>query len=346
MKYIVMECHDSYAVLLDEEGRFVKAAALRYQVGETVENPVLMRDVSASSGANRNARLLRLFTGTAAALAACLVLVFGLRFYQTHLAAYSSILLSINPEVRMDLNRQGDVIELTGTNEDGVLLLEGYDGSGKSRLTVTQELIDRAIDMGFLSEGGQISFSIDTPDEVLFQEYGLELRDGVTTYLADRLTVTIRITDAAVIPGNSSADAPAPSTEPAAVPSSEADAQTDGQTRPASSQSSGTAQPSSEASPVSTQPATQAPTQPSSQATAPAPTQAPTQAPTPAPAQPSTQAPTAPPSTQAPGSGDSGYDSPAGDSAYEEQPEGDSAYEAEPENSGDSAYGDGSDDDD
>ena len=44
MKYIVMECHPSYAVLLDEEGRFVKAANLHYETGQTVCEPVLMRE--------------------------------------------------------------------------------------------------------------------------------------------------------------------------------------------------------------------------------------------------------------------------------------------------------------
>ena len=34
MNYLVMEVHPAYAVVLDEEGRFLKAANLRYQVGE------------------------------------------------------------------------------------------------------------------------------------------------------------------------------------------------------------------------------------------------------------------------------------------------------------------------
>ena len=43
MKYIVMECHYSYAVLLDRNGKFVKAANMGYKVGETVEDPVLIK---------------------------------------------------------------------------------------------------------------------------------------------------------------------------------------------------------------------------------------------------------------------------------------------------------------
>ena len=39
-----MECRRSYAVLLDQEGRFVKAANLRYEVGQTVFDPVLLEE--------------------------------------------------------------------------------------------------------------------------------------------------------------------------------------------------------------------------------------------------------------------------------------------------------------
>ena len=44
MKYIVMECHFSYAVLLDENGKFLKAANRGYQVGQTVCDPTLVGD--------------------------------------------------------------------------------------------------------------------------------------------------------------------------------------------------------------------------------------------------------------------------------------------------------------
>ena len=37
MKYLVMECGLSYAVVLDQEGRFLKVANLNYQIGQTEE---------------------------------------------------------------------------------------------------------------------------------------------------------------------------------------------------------------------------------------------------------------------------------------------------------------------
>ena len=109
--------------------------------------------------------------------------------------SYSSIYLTINPEIRMSLNRLGEVLELKGTNQDGEILLDGYDGKGKDKVTVTDELIDRAIEMGFLSEGGQVSFSIDTPEEALLQEYGEEMETEVKQHLKNRISITIEIVD-------------------------------------------------------------------------------------------------------------------------------------------------------
>lgn len=188
MNYLVMECHPGYAILLDEKGRFLKAANLYYEIGQTIQNPVLMKEPS-----KQKRNIIRLISSSVAAAAACLLLFFGLNYYHDYMEPYSFIYLTINPEVQLDLNRQGIVVDLSGTNDDGKELIEGYDGKGKDKLTVADELIDRAIDMGFLAEGGQVSFSIDTPDEILFQEYGTQLRTGVTEHLDGRITVEIEI---------------------------------------------------------------------------------------------------------------------------------------------------------
>lgn len=71
MKYIVMECHTSYAVLLDENGVFLKAANLHYEVGQTVSNPVLMQENQTSKDKTQKA-----IKNTLIAIAACLVLIF------------------------------------------------------------------------------------------------------------------------------------------------------------------------------------------------------------------------------------------------------------------------------
>lgn len=173
MKYIVMECRPSYAIVLDEEGRFLRTANLRYEVGQTVEHVVLMREQKALSVR------LRVLAGAAGATAACLALTLGAGYYQTYVRTYSHIYMSINPDVQMDLNRKGTVVGLSGMNADGQALLADYDGKGKDKTLVADELIDRALDMGFLTAGGQVAFLIDAPEEEIFEAYGIELRTQV-----------------------------------------------------------------------------------------------------------------------------------------------------------------------
>lgn len=190
MKYLVMECFNSYAVLLDEEGRFVKSANLSYEVGDTVENPVLMLEPPLEKGIGTK-RTTNRVVATVLAFAAIFALFFGVNYYQQNFLPYSSIFMAINPEVEMILNKNGDVLEVNGTNTDGITLIENYEPSSKNRVEVANELMDRAIEMGFLSEGGSVSIAIDTPDKDLFEKYGIELRSE----LDGRISITIEITD-------------------------------------------------------------------------------------------------------------------------------------------------------
>lgn len=204
MKYLVMESFDSYAVLLDEDGRFVKSANLGYEVGDTVKNPVLMRDKPLEKKSRTVPK--RLISGIVA-IAAIVMLFFGYNFYQNNYLPYSSIFMAINPEVEMVLNRNGEVLEVDGANEDGLALIQDYEPMSDDKVEVANKLVDRAIEMGFLAEGGQISFAIDTPEQVLFEEYGIELREEVD----GRLSITIEITD---IDNQNNTQEPAPESEP------------------------------------------------------------------------------------------------------------------------------------
>lgn len=190
MKYIVMECHTSYAVLLDENGVFLKAANLHYEVGQTVSNPVLMQENQTSKDKTQKA-----IKNTLIAIAACLVLIFSTEYYQYATMPYSTILLSINPQVQMQLNKKGNVVEITGTNEDGKTLLNGYNAKGKSKTTVADELVERAVEMGFLKDGGNVTFSIDTPDKDLYKKYENELKSSVNPDNENSININIIIKD-------------------------------------------------------------------------------------------------------------------------------------------------------
>ena len=157
MSYLVMEVHPAYAVVLDEEGRFLKAANLRYQVGDTVRDIVELRHPR-----EKRPALWKPLSGVAG-LAACLCIVF-FGYYQPNFVPYGALRIQINPDVELTLSRTDRVLELEGLNADGRVLIEGYDYGGKDREDVTEELVERAIDMGYLSGGETVSITVTSAD--------------------------------------------------------------------------------------------------------------------------------------------------------------------------------------
>ena len=157
MNYLVMEVHPAYAVVLDEEGRFLKAANLRYHVGDTVRDIVELR-----CPREKRPALWKPLSGVAG-LAACLCIVF-FGYYQPNFVPYGALRIQINPDVELTLSRTDRVLELEGLNADGQILIEGYDYGGKDREDVTEELVERAIDMGYLSGGETVSITVTSAD--------------------------------------------------------------------------------------------------------------------------------------------------------------------------------------
>lgn len=157
MNYLVLETHPAYAVLLDEEGRFLKAANLRYQVGDTVQNIVELRQPKAKSPA-----AWKPLAGLAG-LAACFCLVF-FGWYQPNFTAYGTLHIQINPDVEMTVSRTDRVLDLEGLNADGEDLIEGYSYRGKDRETAADELVERAIHMGYLADGDTVSITVTSAD--------------------------------------------------------------------------------------------------------------------------------------------------------------------------------------
>lgn len=154
MEYLIMECHPSYAVALDRRGRFVKVANLGYQVGQEVSEVVQMREPG-SSGVIRWRPLLT--------MAACLCIVF-VGIWQMGLLSMGTVLIQINPQIRLSVNRMERVISAEAVNADGAKVLFDYHVFGKTVEQVAQELSDRAADMGYLHDGGEVHLTVDSQD--------------------------------------------------------------------------------------------------------------------------------------------------------------------------------------
>ena len=118
------------------------------------------------------------------AAAACVLLMIGsgVGYYQGNLAVYSTIVVSAAADVSMQVNSHGKVLSLESINLYGEQLLKNYDGKGKDKLLVTNELIQKAIAMGYLVSGDTVYFYIDTPKSAVYSSYKSELEQEMTAY--------------------------------------------------------------------------------------------------------------------------------------------------------------------
>lgn len=189
MKYLVMECRPAYAVVLSDDGKFIKVANMRYAVGQTVTDVVEL-SLPEAPPQPANVRSKR-WISSLAAMAACLALIITSIFFVGQ-TPYASVYLTINPQVRIDVNRSDIVVGVEGINADGEALLAGYDYRKKDLDTVMDELVDRAIDMGYLHEGGKITLRLDADAEWVVS-HSDHLNEQLSGYLTDRITVTIDV---------------------------------------------------------------------------------------------------------------------------------------------------------
>ena len=184
MTYMVVECHPGYAVVLDEAGNFLKVANRRYEVGQMLTEVLPMR---APSGRTAGRWVAALTTA-----AACLALVLGLVLPNVR-GPYASVYVKINPEVRIDVNRHDEVVGITGVNQDGIDLIEGYEYREKTLEAVTDELVDRAVQMGYLKTQGQITISLDSRDETWMETHSQSISHHLQTRLQEELAVTLQV---------------------------------------------------------------------------------------------------------------------------------------------------------
>ena len=152
MKYMVMECHPAYAVLMDEASRVVYAANLHYEVGQTVENPVLLQEQE------KAAPRISVTMKRCIAVAACAMVMLGgsALYYRGNYTPYATVMVCAEANVSMEVSRSGKVLSVQPLNQDAAMLLSDYECSGKDTLTVTNELIERAVDQGYVQKGDTV----------------------------------------------------------------------------------------------------------------------------------------------------------------------------------------------
>ena len=189
MRYLIMECALSYAVALDEEGRFVRVPNLGYEMGQVVEDVVLFGEGEVLEFGARSARRTRGRVGLIAA-AACLVVavVAGGVLWRLPIG---TVYMRINPEVSMEVNRLDRVVSLEGENNDGAELIAGFSYYGRTVDEVTDDLAELAEDEGYLDDGGTIEVTVESEDEGWKTATEDRLVVELEVHLDHRVTVTV-----------------------------------------------------------------------------------------------------------------------------------------------------------
>ena len=210
MKYLILESRAAYCVALGEDGRCVKCANMRYEVGDRVEDVIELK-LPERRDSRRTVRMISLCAG----LAACVCIAF-FGWYRPNYAAYGTMRMSINPDVELTLSRTERVLDADALNADGAALLEGMDFSGMDAREAADALVAQSIAGGFLAEGGQVTVSVDGGSE----SWRSETEDGALTALEERYGTfaVIRTPDDPVVTIPVPAPSPAPPPSPTPVP--------------------------------------------------------------------------------------------------------------------------------
>ena len=216
MKYLILESRAAYCVALGEDGRCIKCANMRYEVGDRVEDVIELKLPE-----RRDNRSIVRMASLCAGLAACLCIAF-FGWYQPNYAAYGTMRMSINPDIELTLSRTERVLDAEGLNADGVALLEGMDFSGMDAQEAADALVAQSIAGGYLSEGGQVTVSVDGGSE----DWRRETEGDTLETLEERYGTfaIIRTPDDPIVtipvPTPSPTPTPAPTPLPSPVPTS------------------------------------------------------------------------------------------------------------------------------
>lgn len=187
MTYLVMECHPAYAIVLDQAGRVIKVANMGYEVGQKVDYVMEQQ--------NRTPVLRMKLAATVIAACLCLA-VMGGGTYGAFLMPYGTVQLTINPDVVMSVSYMDRVVGLKGLNEDGMRLIDRVSYKGKRADEMTQTLAERAVDMGYLTDGGTVTVRMAGKSSRWKQKRELEISTGLRRQFDGRMTVEIKVEDA------------------------------------------------------------------------------------------------------------------------------------------------------
>lgn len=215
MTYLVMECHPAYAIVLDQRGRMIKVANMGYEEGQKVAD--VMEQQSQITP-------MRMRFASIAAAACLFIALLGSGAYGAFFVPYGTVRMKINPDIMLSVSYMDRVVGLKGLNGDGGKLIEQVSFKGKHAEEMALLLAERAVDMGYLSDGGIVTVSADAGSSQWRQRREADIATGLEKQFHGRITVEIRTEEDGIEEDGVEAGTPAtssvsqPVTQPAVQP--------------------------------------------------------------------------------------------------------------------------------
>lgn len=199
MKYLVMECHPGYAIVLDNDGRFIKAANMSYEVGQTLYSITEFVEIPAEHTIDNKTDCInkhnisktkilslknhrRLYNLIASAACICLI---ALNSWYFVFMTYATVEVKINPDVLIYVNSFNYVKNIRSLNSDGDAILEDYNYKGKKLNDVSLELTKTANAMGYLENNNDISIIVRSKHNKWAEKAELTINNKIDSYLND-----------------------------------------------------------------------------------------------------------------------------------------------------------------
>ena len=199
MKYLVMECHPGYAIVLDNDGRFIKAANMNYEVGQTLYNITEFVEMPAEHTIDNKTDCInkhnisktkilslknhrRLYNLIASAACICLI---ALNSWYFVFMTYATVEVKINPDVLIYVNSFNYVKNIRSLNSDGDAILEDYNYKCKKLSDVSLELTKTANAMGYLENNNDISIIVRSKHNKWAEKAELTINNEIDSYLND-----------------------------------------------------------------------------------------------------------------------------------------------------------------
>ena len=212
MKFLVLETYESFSIVLSEDGKFLTVANLGYEVGQKVTNvyeiqtdstlnigtkniiefsnkEIANNKIKNLSERNKTNKLLYLF----GVMAACFAIFLGIN-YQIANSFAGTVYMSINPKIKIDVNKADKVMNLEALNSDGKNLISEYQYKNKKLENVIDELLDKSITIGYLKKNGKINIKVQS-DLKWKKDKEEKLDIHLKNYLKNKLNIKIKIDD-------------------------------------------------------------------------------------------------------------------------------------------------------